>query len=351
MRQFLVVLLFNFFILINQIFAQDVAGGISTEYGTVIYKLRYPNGVVYTREGVGRVHIQRKGNYDAQWNLTYLGIPGTSVKFAIAVKDTGYDRNQTWVIINGPHSPYNGSGNYTLERQKDVLFVYFFDTAQRSDFVGGYASNGPPASPQNIQANTIVINGESYAKIQWTLSPEEDVSNYPYGSYKVWRRKKITVWENWILKATVSGNVNTFIDTEIYGAGSGPNEVEYKIVAVDRTNHQSEFSDVVSLDWGNSMQKRIASNGINILEDKLIGNFPNPFNPLTKIRYTLKDVDRVSLKIYDILGNKINVLEEEYKLPGEHEISFDGSNLPSGVYLCVLETSRYRSVQKMILSK
>ena len=325
--------------------------GIFTDYGTVIYKFRYPNGVVYTKEGVGRIHTQRKGNYDAQWNLTYLGIPGTPVKFGIAVKDTGYEQNMTWNIVSGPHSPYYGSGNYTLVKQEEVLFVYFFDSAQRSDFVGGYSSNGPPAAPRNVQANTVVINGKSYVKVQWNLSPEEDVSNYPYGSYQIWRRKKITIWENWVLKTTVSGDVSTFIDTEIYGAGSGPNEVEYKIRAIDRTNHQSEFSDIVSLVWGNSMQKRLASNDIKVFEDKLIGNYPNPFNPVTKIKYALKDADKVSLKVYDILGNKISEIEEGYKLPGDHEVTFDGSNLPSGVYLCVLETSRYRSVQKMILSK
>jgi len=335
----------------NKVFSQDVAGSIHTVYGLVTYKLQYPNGVVYTKEGVGRIHTQRKGNYDAQWNLTYLGIPGTPVKFAIAIKHPRFDENMTWVVILGPSSPYNGSGNYTLNKQEDVLFVYFFDTYQLSDFAGGYASNGPPAEPQNVQAISTVIDGEAYAKIQWRLSPEEDVSNFPYGRYEIWRRRKITVWENWMLKATVPGNVNYYTDTEIYGAGSGPNEVEYKVKAIDRTNHQSEFSTVVSLDWGNSMQKVAVNVKPDNYENKLIGNFPNPFNPVTKIKYSLSNDDWVSIVIYDILGTKIEELKKEYQVRGEHEVTFDGSNLPSGIYLCFLETSKFRSVQKMILSK
>lgn len=184
---FLTILVLLLYVSAN---AQDVSGGISTEYGTVIYKLRYPDGIVRSKEGVGRIHTQRKGNYDAQWNLTYLGIPGVPVKFTIAIRDSLHAQNMIWNIIYGPSSPYYGRGNYTLDKQEDVIFLYFFDTAQRSDFIGGYASNGPPAAPQNIVASTTIIGGESYAKIQWSLSPEEDVSNYPYGSYQIWRRKK-----------------------------------------------------------------------------------------------------------------------------------------------------------------
>lgn len=341
------VIIFLYFSSIS-LFSQDVSGGISTEYGTVIYKLRYPDGVVRTKEGVGRIHTQRKGNYDAQWNLTYLGIPGVPVKFTIAKKDSLWTQNMIWNIIYGPSSPYYGSGNYTLDKQEDIIFLYFFDSAQRSDFVGGYASNGPPAAPQNVVASTAIIGGESYAKIQWSLSPEEDVINYPYGSYQIWRRKKITVWEDWVLKATVAGNINSYIDTDIYGAGSGPFDVEYKIKSVDRTNHISEPSVVVSLDWGNSMQKRTT---IANYEDKLFGNYPNPFNPVTKIKYSLKDDDRVSLVIYDVLGNKIREIKNEFKTRGEHEENFDGSDLPSGIYICVLETPKFRAVQKMLLAK
>jgi hypothetical protein len=330
-------------------YAQDVAGGISTEYGTVIYKLKYSDRIVRTKEGVGRIHRQRLGNYDAQWNLTYLGIPGTPIKFTIARKDSNYDQNLTWNIALGPSSPFNGSGNYTLPAEEDILFLYFFDSAQFSDFVGGYASNGPPAAPENVQVTTVVSGGESFAKVTWNLSPEEDVSNFPYGTYQLWRRKKITNWENWSCIATTNGNVNSYTDYNIYGAGSGPYDVEYKLKAIDRTYHVSEFSSTVSLDWGNSMQKRgfVASN----LEYNLIGNYPNPFNPQTKIRFSIKETGKVLLTVHDILGTHIATLIDEVKPQGKYEVTFDGGTLPSGTYIYRLTSNGFTSVKKMLLTK
>ncbi|MEJ5304770.1 MAG: T9SS type A sorting domain-containing protein [Ignavibacteria bacterium] len=289
------------------------------------------------------------GNYDAQWNLTYLGIPGTPIKFTIARKDSNYDQNLTWNIALGSSSPFNGSGNYTLPAEEDILFLYFFDSAQFSDFVGGYASNGPPAAPENVQVTTVVSGGESFAKVTWNLSPEEDVSNFPYGTYQLWRRKKITNWENWSCIATTNGNVDSYTDYNIYGAGSGPYDVEYKLKAIDRTYHVSEFSSTVSLDWGNSMQKRgfVASN----LEYNLIGNYPNPFNPQTKIRFSIKETGKVLLTVHDILGTHIATLIDEVKPQGKYEVTFDGGTLPSGTYIYRLTSNGFTSVKKMLLTK
>jgi hypothetical protein len=325
MKKFILLLLSIILIVGNYLYAQDVSGGISTEYGTVIYKL----SGIGTREGVGRIHTQRLGNYDAQWNLTYYTT--TNVNFAIAIKHPEHDQNQQWDIILGPSSPYNGSGNYTLAKQEEVLFLYYFEGSERGHFVGGYASNGPPAAPQGVQATTVVEGGESYAKVTWNLSPEEDVSSSPYGTYELWRRKKITTWEDWSYLATRDGNVTSYTDYQIYGAGSGPYDVEYKLKAIDRTYHVSEFSSTVALDWGNSMQKRgvLAGN----LEYNLIGNYPNPFNPQTKIRFSMKEAGKVLLTVYDILGTQVATLVDEVKPEGKYEVTFDGGTLPSGTYV------------------
>jgi hypothetical protein len=62
-------------------------------------------------------------------------------------------------------------------------------------------------------------------------------------------------------------------------------------------------------------------------------NYPNPFNPLTTISYSLPRVSTVTLKVYDLLGREItSLVRNERKEAGDHEVSFDASNLPSGVY-------------------
>ncbi|MBK9098729.1 MAG: T9SS type A sorting domain-containing protein [bacterium] len=83
-------------------------------------------------------------------------------------------------------------------------------------------------------------------------------------------------------------------------------------------------------------------------EFRLENNFPNPFNPVTVIRFYLPEPTFVKLKVFDILGNEIKVINEE-KNSGFHEITFDGSELSSGVYFYSLQASKYSETKKMIL--
>jgi hypothetical protein len=80
-------------------------------------------------------------------------------------------------------------------------------------------------------------------------------------------------------------------------------------------------------------------------------NYPNPFNPVTKIKYGLPKSGKVKIEIYNIIGQKVAKLLNEFKPAGYHEISFDGSNLPSGVYFYRIQTKGFNSVKKMILIK
>ena len=91
-------------------------------------------------------------------------------------------------------------------------------------------------------------------------------------------------------------------------------------------------------------------------ENKLYSNYPNPFNPMTKIRF---DIPRwrgeggwtTTLRIYDITGREIQTLVNEKLQPGTYEATFDGSMLTSGVYFYKLMTDGYTETKKMILIK
>jgi alpha-tubulin suppressor-like RCC1 family protein len=80
-------------------------------------------------------------------------------------------------------------------------------------------------------------------------------------------------------------------------------------------------------------------------------NYPNPFNPTTTISYTLPASGFVVLTVYDILGRKITSLIESVQAAGEHQINFDASSLPSGVYVYRLQAGEHVSARKMILQK
>jgi len=80
-------------------------------------------------------------------------------------------------------------------------------------------------------------------------------------------------------------------------------------------------------------------------------NYPNPFNPETKITYTLKNATSVKLTVYDRLGREVIVLVDEQQGDGEHTVSFNSSNLPSGVYFYRIKTPEKVEVHKMVFAK
>jgi photosystem II stability/assembly factor-like uncharacterized protein len=86
----------------------------------------------------------------------------------------------------------------------------------------------------------------------------------------------------------------------------------------------------------------------------LYDNYPNPFNPITKITFELPKDGKVKLVIYDILGRKIKTLVNELKQAGRYTVEFNGNNYASGVYfyrIQVEEGKNYTSVKKMMLIK
>jgi hypothetical protein len=80
-------------------------------------------------------------------------------------------------------------------------------------------------------------------------------------------------------------------------------------------------------------------------------NYPNPFNPSTTIKYSIPEDGFVKLAVYNMLGEEIISLVNNVQKAGRYEVTFDASNLASGVYLYRLEAQKYSSIKKMILIK
>ena len=80
-------------------------------------------------------------------------------------------------------------------------------------------------------------------------------------------------------------------------------------------------------------------------------NFPNPFNPVSIIRYDIPKANFVRISVYDILGEEIRSLVSEEKNPGTYEVTFDAKNLPSGIYFYTIRAGEFSQSRKMILMK
>lgn len=86
-------------------------------------------------------------------------------------------------------------------------------------------------------------------------------------------------------------------------------------------------------------------------EFALLGNYPNPFNPATNIKFALPEAGKVIIRIYDIAGRLVEEPVNSEFSAGLHTLKFDGSKLASGVYFYRLTSSGHTAVKKMILTK
>jgi hypothetical protein len=85
-------------------------------------------------------------------------------------------------------------------------------------------------------------------------------------------------------------------------------------------------------------------------------NYPNPFNPSTKITFRLAADSKVSLKVFDVLGQEVMTIVNNDLTAGSHQVDFSANHLNSGVYFYKIEAtgndgSRFSDVKKMTLTK
>jgi len=83
----------------------------------------------------------------------------------------------------------------------------------------------------------------------------------------------------------------------------------------------------------------------------LLGNYPNPFNPVTTIEFSNPLLARVNLCIYDITGRKVAELLNGVMEPGTHQVVWDAKEMPSGIYFCRMKATGFQNTQKLVLLK
>ncbi len=159
-----------------------------------------------------------------------------------------------------------------------------------------------------------------------------------------------------------------FTYTKTFGWDPGKNPVQIKITLRDLSRPYP--NKVVATKWityypsNYPILPKPEGKEKVITEYKLYNNYPNPFNPVTKIKFEIpgqarNDSRLVTLKVYDVLGNEVATLVNEEKPAGEYEVEFDGSALTSGIYFYQLKAGDpstssgqgYSETRKMVLLK
>ena len=172
-----------------------------------------------------------------------------------------------------------------------------------------------------------------------------------------------------------SSNKNHFIY-----AGSDATPENYHYLVTNTTESDEDFWNpeaivessyetgiyiyAIAFDWnGNPSPDFDAGYFVDVEDEKIIPdfytlspNYPNPFNPETKIEYQLPTNGNIKLLIYNLIGQKIKTLHNGFKAEGFHDILWDGKDeygkdVSSGIYLCTLQASNYKDSIKLILMR
>ena len=259
---------------------------------------------------------------------------------------------------------WGNSGSYGYGNI-DLYIFYDYNNDKFYNDILGTLSNGniiriweTPGSllPPNTScfpafwANCLVLTNNNWnPQLIWCAHPTFN----PISGYKIYR-KVVNYGQNpgqpasWPLLTTV--NANTFSYKDIEFRIGGTSYQAYYYVRAYYSSIQSDLTNIVNSAvqyYKNKNESEAQSITGFILEQ----NFPNPFNPTTKITYSIPEESFIQLKVFDPFGNEVSLLVNEKKDKGIYEVEFDASNFASGIYFYQLKTNNFISTKKMIVLK
>ena len=141
-------------------------------------------------------------------------------------------------------------------------------------------------------------------------------------------------------------NGDTPVEETSYVVGNPPNGTyTYSVTAV-YTSEESLPSNEVTVEWDSEGVDEVTP-----LTTRLHGNYPNPFNPDTRIDFSLAEPAQVTVEVFNLAGQLVTTLVDDFRQAGEYTVSWDGSNATSGLYFYRMQTTDYSVTRKMTIIK
>lgn len=246
-------------------------------------------------------------SFDAETDELWVADVGQNSLEEIDIVENG--GNYGWNIMEGTQC-FEPSSNCETEGLE--LPVYEYGRSEGQSITGGFVYRGS-AVPE-LEGRYVYAD---------------------FGSGRIWSLD----WDG----ETASDNqlIDTFDENQIITFGEDQNGELY-FGAFDGNFYTFESEEAVSAEESEDE----IPNTIRLEQ-----NYPNPFNPTTEISFHLPEASYVELRVYDILGQEIALLESGMKSGGEHSVRFDASDLSGGIYLYELRTGEEQITRKMTLLK
>jgi photosystem II stability/assembly factor-like uncharacterized protein len=350
-----------------------VVNGHPTEYVNSLYASN--SGIVYSACEGGPVY--RSTDYGLNWNRINPGLGNLSA-YSVTVNSLGYiyigssgtgvyrssDDGSSWQNINTGFQYTDVYINSLLTADSDVLIAgtgnegLYRSTDSGNNWTQVYPNQPVLYLGRNTLNNIIfacLTNGVLKSTdngLTWNYYNNGLAFTYVNGiAFNSLNESFAATYGGGVFKSTDDGNFWTvqnsgLIPTNVWSLATTSNGYLFAGSSTDGV-YRTEYS-TTSLETEN----------LELNSFSLSQNYPNPFNPSTTIKYSIPNVIsnggknlNVTLKVYDILGNEVAILVDEYKTTGSFEIDIDGSLLTSGVYFYQLRAAQYVATKKMIFMK
>jgi len=321
---------------------------VSNKGGSRVWKINYKTG-----QGIVRVAGPLPGYASS---LSTCGVDSYGEIFvapvspgAVPIGILNPDMTTAGVVSNSSQDycravAVDGAGNnvYVAFFSQELMMIYHSDNGSlgpytKKDSLSGMAFESAVWNPKTGDL--------------WTTSGNvtSGLPKGPYGPYK---------WFGWNVTTKKVTDSLAWYDPQIpmYGNDQRPRGIAFNktgdtaYVAVFNTNvtNPPSWVEVFAKSGATYVQPDQAPIPT---EFALSQNFPNPFNPSTKISFKLATSGMTTLKVYDLMGREVATLVNESMNAGSYTATFDAAHLASGTYIYVLESGGYRFANKMILLK
>ena len=312
---------------LNEIYNKRINGQGNSDDGIVDMKLAYDNKILFTAKVAGAGSSSDIGTYkidnstgDILWQKFYNGV-GNDIDLPYAMTTdlnnnilvTGYVRNSHLIQSEDVITlKYDAIGNLLWSRVyndsvngSDQGFSICTD-ASGNVYIGGAGDHG------NDHLAYLTLKYDADGNFVW-----KDSYHYYHLS------------EDFIYKIAVNNTQDIFVSGISFS-----NTSDYDITTIKYARRTGIYSNYETVD-----------------EFKLYSNYPNPFNPSTKIRFYNPGRNFISIKVFDLNGKEIALLENKILVSGNYEYEFKPGNLASGVYLYKVYYGENLKTGKMIFNK
>lgn len=321
-------------------------------YGNEDFYVNAPNinPTLYGQDGTNKGSISGGVIPQASTTIKTFVVGGSRYLMAFLSNNTAGDPNgQNMIIVDvtdgptnvnendiygksirlGDVSNSNMTGDLCYRALNGQYIVYVLST---NNGIGAYKCMIAPLpvelSSEGLQYR---LEGEK-VKLYWKTKSEQNNDRFEIERYGL---------TGWVKIGEIKGSGNSNVEREYVYEDKLNNKVgivKYRLKQVDNDGNYKYLTEV-------EVEIGKVKNYI------MLENYPNPFNPTTKIRYYIGESGEVRLNVYNMLGEKVKELYNGYQEKGEYVIDFSGNNLPSGVYMCRIESNGKSKAIKMLLNK